>query len=52
MSKVPLSISLLGWFFLSISLSTRSPMQKDNTPLGLLWEETIVDKQALLQRIL
>ncbi len=40
MSKVPLSISLLDWFFLSINLSTRSSMEIDDAPLEILWEET------------
>jgi hypothetical protein len=51
MSKVPLSISLLDWFFLSISLSTRSSMERDNIPLGLLWEETCESTLAAIGQL-
>src|SRR5215472_14890353 len=42
MSRVPLSISLSGWFFFTIRLSTRSSMQRNHTPLELLWEEMFI----------
>src|ERR1700690_2070521 len=51
MSKVPLSISLLDWFFLSIRLSTRSSMERDNIPLGLLWEETCESTHAAIGQL-
>ena len=51
MSKVPLSISLLDWFFFSISLSTRSSMERDNIPLELLWEETCESTLAAIGQL-
>lgn len=51
MSRVPLNISLLDWFFLGISLSTRISMQRDNIPLGLLWEETCESTLAAIGQL-
>src|SRR6202050_2708895 len=51
MSRVPLNISLLDWFFLGISLSTRSSMQRDNIPHGLLWEETCESSLAAIGQL-
>jgi hypothetical protein len=39
MSRVPFSISLSGWFFLTVRLSTRSTMERKHTPLELLWDK-------------
>src|ERR1700739_4557155 len=51
MSKVPLSISLLDWFFLGFSLSSRSSMERDNIPLELLWEETCESTLAVIGQL-
>jgi hypothetical protein len=51
MSKVPLSISPLDWFFLGMGLSTRSSMERDHIPLGFLWEETCESTLAAIGQL-